>query len=458
MNNIKLDSQIKINYIEKIDIIKNKSIYYENINKILFKLAYFKTNHHTDSLINKNYLTELNIYIKTFIEELQKPLNTIHTGLNILINNILELNNPELEKNIELIIDLDKTLKYINNSFTKLISINDGLINLRPFEPFDFQYIIIKIESIITDDLYEKNIRFEYNIDDKIIDWFVGDVYNIIFILKKIILNAIKYAKLNNNIFVNITLEQSNLNKKKIIIDIIDNNEHISPKIKEILFTSPSGLYICKSILELHNGTIEHNYLNNIGNIFTIKLNLEVFTINNDKLKVFTNNKLTKSIKSLDLLQNKIYFEVKSYNALIIDNNDNERLYLYKIFKLNKIFNNIFSFNNGLDAICKMYNNLLSIDVIIINIDLFDREFFNINGVANAKLLRSINYNRLLIGICNSNDIKFIQDNSFDYIFYHPFDRNKINLLIDFIEYNGVNLQSNKKIKLIDNELKWVFI
>jgi two-component sensor histidine kinase len=472
----KIDSQTKINYIEKLDILPEiislPNMYYLNIEKILKKLAYFKS-----SVINldKTDLTEWNIYIKTFIKELQIPLSTIHTGLNILINNIYEFNSPKLEKNIDLISGLEKTLKYIDDKFTKLIYIHDGQIKLNQFEPFSIEYLIIKVETNILNDLYEKNINFKYNIDQDITDWFMGDVYNIIYIIKKLIKNAIKYSipNRNNNIMLNVSSLESN-SKKNIIITITDNNDNIPLHIKKTLFDPLSGLYICKTILELHNGNIYHNNLDNIGNIFTINLNLETFVINNNnKINQFLNTKLKKSLRSINFEDSMIFNDnyQYNYNVLIINNNETERLYLYKIFKLNKNFNSIYTFNNGLDALCKLYNSLESIDLIIINIDqkIFKIDLLNINGIAIANLLRSMNYNKLIIGICDDiifdwnlqetdSNLKYILDNSFDYVFYNPFDRNKINLLFDFIDNNGVNIKSNKRIKLIENKLEWFYI
>jgi hypothetical protein len=473
---IKIDSHSKITYIEKIELLKNNyecnNIYFDKIEKLFKKLAYFKTTTINNSIYNlesknKSFLTELNIYIQCFINELQLPLSTICNGFNILLQNYINSDDPQLENNINIIINLDKIVKYIINSFTKFIDIHNGHICLNNFEPFSIEYLFIKIETVLSNDFDEKNIKFKYIIDENIIDWFIGDVYNITNILNKLIKNAIKYSDSNRNncIFINAISSDLTINKKKIIITVSDTNNYISSEIKDNLFnsTNNSGLYICKTILELHNGYITHDFLDIIGNKFTINLELEIYSLNNKFEKVkkgldanIKNNKLNKNLSNeylLNLFEDKI--NTNKYNIMIINNKINERLLIYKTFKINKNFNNIYSFGDGLDAICKIYNNLESIDIILIDIDLINNNILYMNGLVTSKLLRGLYFNKLIFAIYDENTIN---DNSFDYIFIKPFDKNQINLLFDFININGVTRQFNKTIKLVNQKLEWSYL
>jgi len=291
-------------------------IYYEKIEKILNKLAHSQSDKTSDP--NKK-LTELNLYIKCFINELQIPLSTLNTGLELL------LHNQNLEKNKNIIINLEKTIEYIKNSFTKFNIIHDGNITLNKFEPFNIEFIIIKIKNNFSIELEEKNIKFKYHIDKNIDSWFIGDIHNITYVISNLVKNAIKYynPKQKNNIFINITQTEiksrnylsnndfiKSLNKKNIIISIHDTNKHILshkfvkcnetnenklPPIKKHIFNllefkedkiseniptenSGLGLYICKTIIELHNGYIIHDIVNGFfGNKFIIHLELEKY-------------------------------------------------------------------------------------------------------------------------------------------------------------------------------------
>jgi hypothetical protein len=77
------------------------------------------------------------------------------------------------------------------------------------------------------------------------------------------------------------------------------------------------------------------------------------------------------------------------------------------------------------------------------------------NGLVTSKLLRGLYFNKLIFAIYDENTIN---DNSFDYIFIKPFDKNQINLLFDFININGVTRQFNKTIKLVNQKLEWSYL
>jgi two-component system autoinducer 2 sensor kinase/phosphatase LuxQ len=254
---------------------------------------------------------------------------------------------------------------------------------------------------------------------------------------------------------------------QQIIISIIDNNNHIQKNIKDKLFqpfnsTSGSGLglYICKKIIELHNGVIRHDYLENIGNKFSIFL----------MLKKYIDVKLSDSIKNNATPRSKKYIETKSsdsednnqifkvfkkekiYNIIIIDDSSLNIKMMYKILKGYPIFNKVISAVDGLDAINKIYNNLDNIDVVLI-----DNEMPNLNGIQTIKLLRGINFNKLIFGITGSYNNQFGEfSNCVDYLFSKPFDMKKIDILLSFLEKNDINRYQNKKLQLVGEELVWM--
>ena len=202
------------------------------------------------------------------------------------------------------------------------------------------------------------------------------------------------------------------------------------------------GLYICKKILDLHYGSIEHEYIDPQGNQFNIFL----------ELKILNNNSYQSNI---NLEENDIitYNDSIKYNIIIIDDSQITLKLMNKIFIKNKKINNIITANDGLDAIHKICNNLDEIDIVFI-----DNQMPNLNGTQTVKLLRGINFDKIIIGITGSSHNELSEFNfcGTDYIFSKPLDKYKINLILDLINRDNIVRQNNKKIKMVDLKLEWV--
>jgi hypothetical protein len=82
----------------------------------------------------------------------------------------------------------------------------------------------------------------------------------------------------------------------------------------------------------------------------------------------------------------------------------------------------------------------------------------NLNGTQTVKLLRGINFNKIIIGITGSSHNELSEFNfcGVDYVFQKQLDKHKINLILDLINRDKILRQSNKKIKMVDLKLEWV--
>ena len=126
------------------------------------------------------------------------------------------------------------------------------------------------------------------------------------------------------------------------------------------------------------------------------------------------------------------------YNTIIIDDNIINNKIMYNILIHHKQINNILIATDGLDAINKICNNMDNIDIIFI-----DNQMPKINGTLVIKLLRGINFNKIIIGIT-------------DCIFKKPFDKHNKEILFNFLNKNDLNRYPNKKLTLIDSNLEWI--
>lgn len=475
---------------------------------------------------------ELNIYLKMFIHELRTPLSTISLGLNLL-------NTNKTEKKI--VHDMKESVVFIEDIFSKFAVIQDGNIELNEFKPFSINYIIKRVEFLLRYLLKEGNVLFNYIIAPEIYDWNYGDRFNIKHCIINLLKNAVKYRDTTVQNTVTITVMpvvNSNKNdtiphrpsntmfsqnthirqsariihetkkKQTVCISIIDNNPYILPKIKERLFeafntTSGSGLglYICKNIVDLHGGTITHEYVQPIGNKFIITLTLDLCEdpilqvspyiyefIEPDISKTESSNtegsntegSNTDSSKSkTDTDNTKETSEDKTSeddatpnlstkspcgrrpltsgavkpNLLLIDDSRLNCKMMYKSFKKTGVFYNIYTCLDVNVSFTRIENHMDKIDVIFL-----DKNMPGMDGLEVASKLRQTKYDKLIFGITGEDDPverqRFIES-GVDYVITKPVDTNKINQISDFITRNGIMRHHQKIIQHIHGVLTW---
>ena len=399
---------------------------------------------------NTETIFDNNMYIKCLIHEIRTPINNIILGINSIENNI-----KEYEKNNKIINTIDclyKSLNFIEDILTKFCVIKNGIMVLNIYEPFSINKLMNDIENLLQYNINEKNIQFKCNINENVRDMVYGDVVNIKHCIVNLIKNAIKYSNNNQNndiIIINITNLNEDKKYQSIVISVLDNNNHIPKDIKDKLFqpfnsTSGSGLglYICKKILKLHNGSIEHEYINNNdGNQFNIFIDFEI----QHDLNLEENNIIE--------CEKSIINENIKYNIIIVDDSELTIKLMYKILKKNNKINNIITAKDGLDAIQKICNNMNEIDIVFI-----DNQMPNLNGIQTVQLLRGINFDKIIIGITGSSLTELSDFNlcGIDYLFSKPLDKNKIDLIMSFLNKDNIVRQSDKKIQFNNFQLEWV--
>ena len=395
---------------------------------------------------NSNF--DYKMYIKCLIHELRTPQSNLLLGINFIENNFIEY-----DKNNELLNITDslyKSLEFLEDILTKFCLIENGKLILNKFEPFSIKKLFSDVDILLQYTSKEHQTSVVYNIDENICDTVYGDIVNIKHCIINLINNAIKYNNhLNNTVIINVNLINEYNEYQSLIISILDDNNYIPTHIKDKLFqpfnsTSGSGLglYICKQILELHDGSIEHEYISNHtkGNQFNIFIDLKIHKL------IFEENIITHTSSINENIDENI-----KYNIIIVDDSELTIKLMHKIFKSNIKINNITTATNGLDAIQKICNDPNAIDIVFI-----DNEMPKLNGIQTVKLLRGIHFDKIIIGISGSSDLSEFNYCGIDYLFSKPLDKNKIEIISSFLNKDDLVRQYDKKLQLNNFQLEWV--
>ena len=328
----KFENQIQENVhgIENIDTIFTTSAS-THIDKISNGIITTNTNSiNASNGDQQNTIFNSDMYIKCLTHELLTPISNINFAINY-IETIIQ-GETEIKNKTELNTTIDslyKLLQYTDNILSKFCVIKNNTLVLNTFIHFSIKLLINDVVILLQYNIKQQNIQLECNIDANIIDCVYGDKVNIQHCIINLVKNAIKYGNKNNTkIIINISKIIIQNNFQSIIISVIDNNNSIPKHIKDNFYSpfnstsgSGLGLYICKKILDLHDGSIEHEYIGNQGNQFNIyiyfKVDNNVLLLNNIE-NHYTNSSLQQITPIIDIKQR----EHIKYNIVIVDDSE----------------------------------------------------------------------------------------------------------------------------------------
>jgi len=217
--------------------------------------------------------------------ELKTPLTSLKAYLQLLQRTEVNIENSK-QKNM-----LEKSVKqvdYMNsmiNGFLNVSRLDSGQMHIEKTE-FDLQILFTEIEHEVLSTNHTRNFIFKTSGSLTLF----ADRDKISQVLHNLIGNAIKYSPINTSI----TVEYLTTDNNSLKINVQDQGIGISRedqeriferyyRVKDINSRSTSGfgigLYLCKEIIELHNGTIEVQSSKNESTVFSF-----VLPINGEKL------------------------------------------------------------------------------------------------------------------------------------------------------------------------------
>ncbi|MBS5734660.1 MAG: HAMP domain-containing histidine kinase [Clostridiales bacterium] len=227
--------------------------------------------HKTDSL--SKLLEERRMLLSGFAHDLKTPITSITT-----FTRLVELDNTQLDEESRQYLDIiRRKTKEIQE---QLSTINEFThIDSTPpdFEPLDLCLLLRNFYSGNKPDINVSGISFELLLKDDQPVMISGDKRKLVSVLQNLVFNAVSFTPEGGKICLYLNKEQ-----EFAVLCVKDTGSGISeediPYIFDPLFTnrineksSGMGLFIVKSIVTEHRGTIEVASVVGKGTVFTIK-------------------------------------------------------------------------------------------------------------------------------------------------------------------------------------------
>jgi len=213
-------------------------------------------------------------FIDIAAHELRTPVQPIISLSEVVLSNIKD---PEQAKLLEVVSRNAKRLQKLTEDILDVTRIESKSLNLNK-EPFNLTYLISSILDDFRNDIEKKgsNIRLAlYEPGDIVV--VKADKGRITQVIFNLLSNAVKFTKDDGQISMNIIKRRGVDSREEVMVSIKDTGAGIDSEIVPKLFTKFStksemggtglGLFISKSIIEAHSGTIWAENNSNTANI-----------------------------------------------------------------------------------------------------------------------------------------------------------------------------------------------
>jgi len=216
-------------------------------------------------------------FIGMVSHELKTPLTSLKAYLQILQRMDLLTKDPMSQNMLGKSV---KQVQYMNtmiNGFLNVSRLDSGQLHLMK-TVFDFQSLFAEIEDEVLSTI--KTHHFLFKASGKIM--IHADREKIAQVLHNLVGNAVKYSPLRSTIKVNYSTNGNSLK-----VNVQDSGKGIAEEDQQRIFeryyrvkeTSGGvisgfgiGLYLCREIIELHDGTIQVQSVKDEGSIFSFTL------------------------------------------------------------------------------------------------------------------------------------------------------------------------------------------
>ena len=258
------------------------------------------------------------------------------------MNAIIGFSESALEENLSK--EVKEDIENINSASTNLLQIIDRMLDIDKvstgildvvLKEYNVAKLLKDLSSLIKEQIGNKNIEFELDVDTKVPVRLIGDEAKIRQIISNILNNAVKYtdegkitlsAKMNNN-SLEISVKDTGIGMtKEELKQILSDNKKNS---------KPTGLTIAKDLINLLKGQMEVESEIGKGSTFTISINQKI--VDDETIGDINLHKFQK--------KNVIAFNAEGKSILVVDDNKLNLKVAEKLLKPYKV--TVESVDNG---------------------------------------------------------------------------------------------------------------
>jgi signal transduction histidine kinase/CheY-like chemotaxis protein len=393
-------------------------------------------------------------FLANMTHELRTPLHGI---LNLAEFGMTETTTEEKDSTLKSILKSAHYLSNIVNDILDFSKIEAGKLEIEHID-FDLNDVISDVIKPQLQRASTKGIKLITSVDSKIADNFKGDPLRVSQILNNLCSNAIKFTK-TGQVELKVSIKSSTLQTQVLKFEVIDTGLGINETVQEHLFkefhqadSSTSreyggtglGLSICARLSELMQGHLSFTSQIGKGSTFTYEQRFEIV------------------LSPIIAKQSVELTNLQGCTVLIAEDNKINQLIIVKMLKVHNA--DLIIAENGKE--CVKYFKEHPVDLIFMDIQMPE-----IDGIKATQAIRSLPTGKIVPIIAMTantlkQDIEHYLDIGMDGYLTKPFDKAKLNSLLNVYNPKNLNLKnlavkisdpnvsSNRKLNQICKELK----
>jgi two-component system, sensor histidine kinase len=379
-------------------------------------------------------------FLANMTHELRTPLHGI---LNLAELGLAEKSRTEKDDTLKSILSSANILSNIINDILDFSKIEAGKLDIENID-FNLHAVINDLIKPLKQQAYSKGIKFNVTIEQKIAANLKGDPIRVGQILNNLCSNAIKFTD-HGHVSLKVSVQASSSNTQEILFEVVDSGVGISESAQANLFkefhqadasTSRKfggtglGLSICSRLSDLMNGRINFTSKEGEGSVFSYQQTFAIASLFN----------VTKQPLEITDLQ--------GCTVLVAEDNKINQMVVIKMLRAHNA--NVVLTENGKECIDYVNSNV--VDLIFMDI-----QMPVIDGITATKEIRAQQVgNAIPIIAMTANtmkqDIKHYLDIGMDGYLTKPFDKVKLNSLLNVYNPNNCSLK-NLAIKISDPDV-----